>query len=98
VFSLSLAFIPLTAISGNTTRIPGRATHKNAASPGPVDTLGSYRPGESRADRDNRIRQQLPASRVGTLEEIAGAVLHLGSPEVSFLIGTDLGIDGGSTA
>jgi len=36
----------------------------NAVSPGPVDTPMSYRPGESRADRDARIQQQLPAGRV----------------------------------
>lgn len=70
----------------------------NAVSPGPIDTPGSYRPGESRTERDARISQQLPLGRVGSLDEIAAAVLYLASPQAGFLVGTDLVIDGGSTA
>jgi len=70
----------------------------NAVSPGPADTPMSYGPGEDRADRDARMREQLPAGRVGHLEEIAAAVLYLASPEAAFLIGTDLVVDGGATA
>jgi NAD(P)-dependent dehydrogenase (short-subunit alcohol dehydrogenase family) len=70
----------------------------NAVSPGPVDTPMSYRPGETRADRDTRMSRQLPAGRVGSLDEIAAAVLYLASPEAGFLIGTDLVIDGGAAA
>jgi NAD(P)-dependent dehydrogenase (short-subunit alcohol dehydrogenase family) len=70
----------------------------NAISPGPVDTPMSYRPGETKFDRDARMRQQLPAGRVGNLDEIAAAVLYLASPEAGFIVGTDLLIDGGATA
>ena len=70
----------------------------NAVSPGPADTPMSSRPGESRADRDARIRDQLPAGRVASLGEIAAAVLYLASPEAGFIIGTDLLVDGGATA
>jgi NAD(P)-dependent dehydrogenase (short-subunit alcohol dehydrogenase family) len=70
----------------------------NAVSPGPVDTPMSYGPGETQSDRDARMRQQLPAGRVGKLDEIAAAVLYLASPEASFAVGTDLLIDGGATA
>jgi NAD(P)-dependent dehydrogenase (short-subunit alcohol dehydrogenase family) len=70
----------------------------NAVSPGPVDTPMSYRPGETREDRDARLREQLPAGRVATLDEIAAAVLYLASPEAGFIVGTDLCIDGGGTA
>jgi NAD(P)-dependent dehydrogenase (short-subunit alcohol dehydrogenase family) len=70
----------------------------NAVSPGPMDTPMSYRPGETRSDRDARMRQQLPAGRVGDLDEIAAAVLYLASPEAGFVVGTDLVIDGGATA
>jgi NAD(P)-dependent dehydrogenase (short-subunit alcohol dehydrogenase family) len=47
----------------------------NAVSPGPADTPMSYRPGEAKTDRDARLREQLPAGRAGTLDEIAAAVL-----------------------
>jgi NAD(P)-dependent dehydrogenase (short-subunit alcohol dehydrogenase family) len=59
----------------------------------------SYRPGESRADRDARIQQQLPAGLLdGGHGEIAAAVLYLASPEAAFITGTDLLIDGGAAA
>ncbi|HEU5160248.1 MAG TPA: glucose 1-dehydrogenase [Streptosporangiaceae bacterium] len=70
----------------------------NAVSPGPADTSMSYRPGESRADRDARVRDQLPAGRVATLDEIAAAIVYLASPEAAFVVGTDLVIDGGAAA
>ncbi len=70
----------------------------NAISPGPFDTSMSLRPGETPAERDDRIGRQLPAGRVGSLDEIAAAVLYLASPEAGFVIGTDFVIDGGSGA
>jgi NAD(P)-dependent dehydrogenase (short-subunit alcohol dehydrogenase family) len=70
----------------------------NAVSPGPADTPMSSLPGETQADRDARIRDQLPAGRVAGLHEIAAAVLYLASPEAAFIVGTDLLIDGGATA
>jgi NAD(P)-dependent dehydrogenase (short-subunit alcohol dehydrogenase family) len=70
----------------------------NAVSPGPVDTPMSYRPGETQASRDTRMREQLPAGRVASPGEIAAAVLYLASPEADFIVGTDLLIDGGATA
>ncbi|MDP9846599.1 SDR family NAD(P)-dependent oxidoreductase [Streptosporangium lutulentum] len=70
----------------------------NAVSPGPSDTPMSYRQGETGADRDARMREQLPAGRVGSLEEIAAAVLYLASPEAGFVVGADLPVDGGATA
>jgi NAD(P)-dependent dehydrogenase (short-subunit alcohol dehydrogenase family) len=70
----------------------------NAVSPGPADTPMSGRPGETPADRDARMRDQLPAGRVASLDEVAAAVLYLASPEAGFIVGTDLLIDGGATA
>ncbi|GAA5184612.1 glucose 1-dehydrogenase [Rugosimonospora acidiphila] len=70
----------------------------NAISPGPMDTPMSYRPGETRADRDARLSAALPAGRAGSLTELAAAALYLASPEASFVVGTDLVIDGGATA
>jgi NAD(P)-dependent dehydrogenase (short-subunit alcohol dehydrogenase family) len=70
----------------------------NAISPGPIDTPGSYRPGETSADRDARVAHQIPLQRVGRLDEIAAAALYLASPDAGFLVATDLVLDGGSTA
>jgi NAD(P)-dependent dehydrogenase (short-subunit alcohol dehydrogenase family) len=76
----------------------GEGIRINAVSPGPADTPMSYRPGETRADRDARAREQSPAGRVATLDEVAAAVLYLASPEAAFVVGADLVIDGGASA
>ncbi|MGW4640816.1 SDR family NAD(P)-dependent oxidoreductase [Sphaerisporangium sp. NPDC004334] len=70
----------------------------NAVSPGPHDTPMSMRPGETEAGRADRMKQQLPIGRVGSLEEITSAVLWLASDDAAFTVGHDLVVDGGSTA
>ncbi|MEV4074614.1 SDR family NAD(P)-dependent oxidoreductase [Nonomuraea fuscirosea] len=70
----------------------------NAISPGPVDSPMSTRPGETRADRDERMKAALPIGRVSTPEEIAAAALWLSSADSSFVVGADHVIDGGATA
>ena len=76
----------------------GEGIRINAVSPGPADTPMSFRPGESPADRDARLRDTLPAGRVGGRAEIAAAVLYLASADAQFVVGTDLVVDGGATA
>jgi len=70
----------------------------NAISPGPMDTPMSLRPGETEADRAQRLNGALPAGRVGSPSEAAAAVLWLATPEAAFTVGHDLVIDGGATA
>jgi NAD(P)-dependent dehydrogenase (short-subunit alcohol dehydrogenase family) len=70
----------------------------NAISPGPIETSMSLRPGETAADRDQRLKDALPAGRAGTVSEAASAVLWLASPEAGFTIGHDLVMDGGAAA
>ena len=70
----------------------------NAIGPGPVDTPMSYRPGETRSDRDARMREQLPAGRVGDLDEFAAAALYLASGAAGFVVGADLLVDGEASA
>lgn len=70
----------------------------NAVSPGASDTPMSFRPGESRADRDARIGTAVPAGRVSDPAEVAAAVVWLASDASSFVVGHDLVVDGGATA
>ncbi|GAB4589200.1 hypothetical protein Ntsu_70320 [Nocardia sp. IFM 10818] len=70
----------------------------NAVSPGASDTPMSFRPGETRADRDARVATTVPAGRVSSPSEVAATVLWLASPESSFVVGHDLVVDGGATA
>ncbi|MET8338626.1 SDR family NAD(P)-dependent oxidoreductase [Streptosporangium canum] len=76
----------------------GRGIRINAISPGPHDTSMSMRPGETEADRATRVKEQLPIGRVGSLDEITGTVLWLASEDAGFVVGSDIVVDGGSTA
>jgi NAD(P)-dependent dehydrogenase (short-subunit alcohol dehydrogenase family) len=76
----------------------GDGVRINAVSPGASDTPMSYRPGETRADRDTRVRAAVPAGRVSDPAEVAAAVVWLASDDARFVVGHDLVIDGGATA
>ncbi|WP_086838931.1 glucose 1-dehydrogenase [Amycolatopsis kentuckyensis] len=70
----------------------------NAVSPGATDTDMSRRPGETDADRAERLKSAIPLGRVGATAEVAAAVLWLASDEAAFTVGHDLVVDGGATA
>ncbi|NUR91547.1 MAG: SDR family oxidoreductase [Nonomuraea sp.] len=76
----------------------GSGIRINAVSPGASDTPMSFRPGESRADRDARVREGVPFGRVSDPSEVASAVLWLASDDARYVVGHDLVIDGGTTA
>ncbi|NRQ38957.1 glucose 1-dehydrogenase [Nonomuraea sp. NN258] len=76
----------------------GQGVRINAVSPGPIDTPMSARPGETREQRDERMKDALPIGRVAAPEEIAAAILWLAGPESGFVVGQDHVIDGGATA
>jgi NAD(P)-dependent dehydrogenase (short-subunit alcohol dehydrogenase family) len=69
----------------------------NAVAPGPVDTemLGRF---AGSADRKVAIAQGVPLKRLGTAEEIAGAIVFLASRKADFLTGEIVHINGGKTA
>jgi NAD(P)-dependent dehydrogenase (short-subunit alcohol dehydrogenase family) len=62
----------------------------------------TYTPGTRERLDDPTFRAgvlaRIPAGRVGTIEDIAGAVIYLASPAASLVTGTVLVIDGGWTA
>ncbi|MDL4815885.1 SDR family NAD(P)-dependent oxidoreductase [Actinomadura opuntiae] len=70
----------------------------NAVSPGASDTPMSLRPGETRADRDERLKASIPAGRPSDPSEVADAVVWLASDESAYLVGHDMVVDGGTTA
>lgn len=71
--------------------------HINVVSPGAIATPLSLRPGETAQEQAERVRTTLPAGRVGTVDEVADAVLWLASPNNGFAVGTDLVLDGGQS-
>lgn len=71
----------------------------NSVSPGPIQTEMFDRAfGEGQTDIKKSIAAQNPLGRVGTPEEIAGAVLWLSSSNAAFTTGQDIVVDGGFTA
>ncbi|SFD26077.1 SDR family NAD(P)-dependent oxidoreductase [Streptomyces aidingensis] len=70
----------------------------NAVSPGAAAAPMSLRPGETEADRAERMKTENPLGRVAEAEEVAAAVLYLASPAAGAVVGTDLVIDSGSAA
>jgi len=75
----------------------GSGVRINSISPGPVDSLMSYRPGEDRSMRDTRMTLTNPSKRVAKLDEISSAVLWLCSDGASYIVGHDLVVDGGAS-
>ncbi|MFE7574290.1 SDR family NAD(P)-dependent oxidoreductase [Streptomyces sp. NPDC057521] len=70
----------------------------NAVSPGASEAPMSLRPGETEADRAERVKSQNPLGRLAQAEEVAAAVLYLASPAAGAVVGTDLVIDSGAAA
>lgn len=75
----------------------GDGVRVNAVSPGAVDAPMSLLPGETHDQRHARFAPSIPLGRIGTLDEVAGAVLWLASDEAGYAVGHDLVIDGGVT-
>lgn len=76
----------------------GDGVRINAVSPGPAESSMSLRPGETEADRAERMKSQSPLGRISTGAEVAAAVLYLASEAAGSVVGADLVIDGGTAA
>ncbi len=69
----------------------------NSVHPGPIDTE-MIRDTTTDPERWAARMRRLPMGRIGTAADIAYGVLYLASDEASFVTGTELVIDGGTTA
>ncbi len=70
----------------------------NTLSPGPIDTPIYARNGGSETEiraTKNGISQMVPLKRMGTSLEIARTALFLASSDSSFIVGSDIVVDGG---
>ena len=67
------------------------------STPGPIDTDMIQETLTDSPKLEERM-QRLPMGRIGTADEIAYGVLYLASEEAAFVTGSELVIDGGTTA
>jgi NAD(P)-dependent dehydrogenase (short-subunit alcohol dehydrogenase family) len=69
----------------------------NAVAPGPIETgmLDRFTGG---AEVKAAFAAQVPARRIGTVEEIARTIVFLGSDQAAFLTGESIAVDGGLQA
>ncbi|MFF8956114.1 SDR family NAD(P)-dependent oxidoreductase [Streptomyces sp. NPDC014894] len=70
----------------------------NAVSPGASEGPMSLMPGETEADRTERLKSENPLGRAATAGEVAAAVLYLASDDAGSVVGSDLVVDSGSSA
>src|ERR1035438_5511371 len=81
-----------------TTDLKERHIRVNAVSPGPIDTPGLHDLLASTDSGQQRLKMMssiVPLGRLGTPDEIAKAVVFLGSDDSSYITGTELFVDGG---
>src|SRR5579862_4629838 len=70
----------------------------NAVSPGPIETPAFSRlgmPTEQAAEMKKSIAAQIPLGRFGAPEEVARTAVFLASPDSSFILGSEIPVDGG---
>lgn len=75
-----------------------RKIRVNVVSPGTIETpvFGKFIPAEHVDEVKQAWVNGIPAGRIGQPHEIGKAVVYLGSNESSFVIGTEILVDGGS--
>ena len=69
----------------------------NAVAPTFIETPGT----KERLDQPEfrqKVLERIPAQRIGTIDDVAGAVIYLASPAGSLVTGSVLSVDGGWTA
>ena len=76
----------------------GENIRANSIHPGPIDTEMIHQVWQGEDNSREESIARTPLGRVGTVDDIAYGVLFLASDESSFMTGSELVIDGGSTA
>ena len=79
--------------------LASRGIRFNVVSPGPIETPIWYRERdpETAAQLRKHIAGDVPMGRLGRPEEVAQAVVFLASDESSYIVGTEITVDGGIT-
>jgi len=78
--------------------LAGTGVRVNIVGPGPVETGMFNRFAQTKENKANFLDAQVPNKRIGTPEEIANAIVFIGSDKASYIIGASLAVDGGMIA
>ena len=76
----------------------GESIRANSIHPGPIDTEMIHQVWQGEDNSREESIARTPLGRVGTVDDIGYGALFLASDESSFMTGSELVIDGGSTA
>src|SRR5580658_9251071 len=77
--------------------LAGTGVRVNIVGPGPVETGMFNRFAQTKENKASFL-SQIPNKRIGTPEEIANAIMFIGSDKASYIIGASLAVDGGMIA
>jgi NAD(P)-dependent dehydrogenase (short-subunit alcohol dehydrogenase family) len=78
--------------------LAGTGVRVNIVGPGPVETRMFNHFAQSKENKANFLDSQVPNKRIGTPEEIANAIMFIGSDKASYIVGASLAVDGGMIA
>jgi len=78
--------------------LAGTGVRVNIVGPGPTETRMFNHFAQTQQNKANFLETHIPTKRMGTPEEIANAIVFIGSDKASYIVGASLAVDGGMTA
>src|SRR5207245_2321621 len=78
--------------------LAGTGVRVNIVGPGPTETGMFNRFAQTEENKANFLEAHIPTKRMGMPEEIANAIVFIGSDKASYIVGASLAVDGGMLA
>jgi NAD(P)-dependent dehydrogenase (short-subunit alcohol dehydrogenase family) len=78
--------------------LAGTGVRVNIVGPGPTETKMFNHFAQTQENKTNFLEAHIPTKRMGLPEEIANAIVFIGSDKASYIVGASLAVDGGMIA